>query len=546
MKRFVVVLLLLCMALTLFACKSSGDNQTNNNSIQQSGDNNQTGAESSGSSQTGGNSNSQQSGTASTKDSLSIAITQDGGTLDPTTIAGYDIMNAIRMIYDSLWDYDIDGNVIWKLATGLTMVEPTKWHIHLREGVTFSNGNPFNADDALFSIWWGNGRPGKPVNFPELDLDNTFVVDEYTVELNFFKYDISYVYGMRQLYMFDKESYDEDDMAIHPIGTGPYVLSDYVINSHLNLTARDDYWGGKPAIQHLNFRILAEDAQRVNALQTGEVDIADIPFQDVSFVETLNGINVDVFTAASNMALYFNVAPTSVFYDNTDARRAVAMAIDRQAIADIAYSGFATPSRLPQSMGCSGIESRFLDLGIYGTGYNPEQAKALAQSSGLVDMEILLINNGSSADVVTCELIQENLRAIGVTVDVRNLDPGSWISYIFDDTTYDMSVDGVFAPSQTLAQNYYAWVLYGVGGAFTRNPWPGQERYLSLIEDIMSISDAKKLSDVTMELTQIHEAAMLWFGLIDTQRATAYKSGLVGFQRLFSGTLNYSKYSWGS
>ena len=516
--KFLAVLVAISLVFTLVSCGDGGHNNNNNN-------------------ETPG-------GDEAKKDTLTIATTQDRGTLDPMYMLGYDSLNAMRMIYETLWDFDSNGEQVWILATDLEMVEPTVWHIRLREGVTFANGNPFTAEDVVFSLWRGNNRVGEPAYLPELNLDKTRALDDYTVELVFNSYDLSYVAGMASLFMFDKESFDEEAIATTPIGTGPYVLDDYVINSHIDLKARDDYWGTPPAIKNLKFRVLSEDSQRVNAMQIGTVDIAQIPYQDIEFVQGLDGVTVHMFDPAMTRTLFFNPSEQSVFYNNPDARKAVALAIDSQAIADIAYSGFADVSRLPVAVSNVDVEDSYLDLGVYGIGYNPELAREYAEKAGIVGKKILLINNGSSDAVVVSELIQADLKDIGIEVEVQSLDPGSWLTIVFDDTQYDMAIDFTTAPSRTLAQNFYAWTLYHVGGSYTRNPWPGKDRFLALISDIMSVADSEELSSRFEELLDLHNEAMLWYSLVDIKYAYGYNSDLKGYEPLLMGNVNYANLSW--
>ncbi len=154
MKKFFAVLVAISLVFALVAC--GGGNDDNNNSNSPGGE---------------------------AKDTLTVAFTQDRGTLDPMYMIGYDSMNAMRMVYETLWDFDSNGEQVWILATGLEIIEPTVWHIHIREGVTFANGNPFTAEDVVFSLWRGNNRVGEPAYLPELNLDKTRALDDYTVEL---------------------------------------------------------------------------------------------------------------------------------------------------------------------------------------------------------------------------------------------------------------------------------------------------------------------------------------------------------------------------
>jgi peptide/nickel transport system substrate-binding protein len=547
MKKLLAILLVLCTVFALAACGDKADDPTTSNSPTPSGDDSvQT---PSGEQQPEEAPDEQP--VVSARDTLNLAMTQDRGTLDPAFMMGYDLMNAMRMVYEPLWDVDLDGNRIYLLATDLTMVEPTVWHVKLREGVTFANGNPFNANDVLFSLQRANNRTGEPQSFPVLNLEKTKALDEYTVEMVFDSYDMAYVYTFSLAYMYDEETCGGDilaaTLATTPNGTGPYEVTDYLINSHLDLTARESgYWGQTPAIKNLHCAIMTEDAQIITSLETGMVDIAVVPYADIEYVQTIDDLTVNVASGAQapTKALYFNPSDHSVFYENPDARKAVAMAIDRQAIANIAYSGFASVSRLPVSVYNTDVEERFMDIGVYGTGYDPEGAKALAESSGLVGKEILIIDNGSSDSQVVAELIQANLAEIGITANVQNLDPGSWLSVVFDDTQYDMAVDMTVAPSMTLAQHYYSWINFHVGGSYTRNPWPGKDRALELANSVMSMSDPQQLSDTYMELTQLQTDAMLWFNLVDQLRAVAYNSDIIGYNSMISGGIDYSKLAW--
>jgi peptide/nickel transport system substrate-binding protein len=476
---------------------------------------------------------------APSRDTLNVALTQDRGTLDPMYNVGWDFQHALRMIYQPLWHFDADANQVWVLATGITYHEPTRWHVHIREGVTFASGDPLTAEDVLFSFWRGNNRAGEPPFVSQLNLDLSSVIDDYTVELVFDEFSIAIEPGLAGLFMFHRDTFDEDTVATTTNGTGPFRVEEHVINSHFFLTARDDFWGDPPQIRNIRFRILAEDAQRVNALQTATVDIAGVPFQDIQFVQTLNDINVLIRPTAVSRVIYMNIHPRSPFHNNTDARRAVAYSIDRQAIVDIAYNGFASVSRLPVSIDNIDIEDRFLDHGVYGTGQNLERARELAISSGLVDQEILFINNGTSDMVVVAELVQANLREIGVTANIWTLDTGSWLGVVFDEEAWDMAVDFTSAPNRTYASNSVSWARFHAGGAYTRYYWPGGEEYLAYAAVMNSTVDPAERGRMLMRMTEILVDSMIWYSTADLQQAIAYSVDIANFHTLMGGNIIY-------
>ena len=534
MKKFLAFLLAVCMLFALTAC---GGGKTNNEGTDNPGKtDSQNGTES------GGDKN-----TSEKKDSLSIAFSQDRGTLDPMYMIGYDGLNAMRMIYETLWDWNSAGEQEWILATGIDYVSDTVWHIHIREGVKFSNGNPLTAEDVVFSLDKANHRTGEPEYLPQLDLENTKALDDYTVEFVLKSYDLSYIYSMSSLCIFDKESYDEQAIAQNPIGTGPYKLDDYVVNSHINLSLRDEYWGEMPSIKNMYFKVYAEDSQKTNALQTGDVDICNVPFQDVEYIKGLGTHQVAISAASQGRTrtLYFNATENSILCNNPDARKAIAMAIDTEAIADIAYSGYATPARMACSVDCVDADESLFDYGVYGTGYDPEGAKALAEKAGIVGKTLSISTNGTSDAIVTAELIQSDLNAIGINVEINNYDSGSWLSVAFDPTAAgDMLVDFTGVPSMTVSQNISCWYLYHLGGGYTTCPFENKDRMDEISAMIMSTKDEAKLKEMNAELIKIQTDAMLWYNLCDLTTATAYTNGLEGFDIMVMGNINYAKLSW--
>jgi len=434
------------------------------------------------------------------------------------------------------------------LATNVDMVEPTRWIVSLRNDVFFANGNKMTAEDVLWSFWRINNRTGLTGHLTYLDNDASRAIDDYTIELIFTDYNVSMMGGFAAAVILNKASFvDDATVAMSPMGTGPYKMSDYVVNSHLNLDRRDDYWGDLPGIPYLRFRVLAEEAQRVNALQTGVVDIVSIPFQDVSYVETLPNVTVDLFPWDRTNAIFMNPTLTRDGFSTMDetARLAIAYAIDRQAVIDIVYSGYAIMSQLPLSAGTSDHEKRFEGRGIYGepdNGYNPTKARELAISSGLVNTELLLVNNGSAVDSLIAELVQSNLADIGVTVNIHTFDMGSWLTVIFDETQWDMAVQFTFGG--TMAASYRTWGYNMFAGIREGAPWPGRERFLDLVADITAISDQAELSRRYDEITTILVNACLWYNLCDTVDPRAYHSDLKGYLPLGGGYILYSDLYW--
>jgi len=554
-KAMKVVALLLVMLLCFTLITACGDKNSTGGSSNEpgsstggSGGSQNTsggGAEASGNN-SGGSGGGQAGGIVSAKDNLTVVVTQDGGTLDPVFLYMNDIQPALGLIYDTLWAMDENDNMEMRVATAVDRTDPLKWIISLRDDVYFENGNKLTAEDVLFSVWRVENRRGEPALFGNVDYEACRAIDEYTVEICFSIYNINIVYNFAGTYLFNKETFDEDKIASKAIGSGPYTVDEYVVNSHLKLKRRDGFWGDPALIDTITFRVMVEEAQRVNALRTSEVDISAVPFQDVEFVQSLPDLEVLISSGTMTTSVWMNTHPDAgLFTNNLDARFAVAYAIDPNAVLNVAFSGFGKVGRAPYSSGIADVFPELLDMGYYGIGYDPELAKEYAEKAGLIGKTIVLINNGSPSNVTTCELIHGYMADIGVNVDIRSYDMGSWLAILFDGSAWDMAID--FTAGNTVAQALSFWWAMQAAGDYA-NPdsvstYPGKLRYIELADDIMSVTDRAELDSRYMEMTKILNEAMIYFTLIEGVSAQAYNSKLV-LPRMAYGAIDYRSAYW--
>ena len=525
LKTMFSILLILTLAMAFFACGKATDDKPSSNTSNDPGS----------------------STTTSTKDTVTIAVTQDSGTLDPMIITGVDLVYGLHMIYDQLWYTDENANEVMMLATGREKINNLTYRITLREGVTFSNGSAFEADDVLYSLDHANNRPGQPAILPQLDVPNCTIIDANTIELVFTEYRISVMDSIGALCMLDKQTCeaDPDALSTNPVGTGPYELKEYVINSHMNITRRDEYWGTMPAIKNYSFVQLKEESQRVNALETGEVDIAGIPFHDIEYVKSLDGTRIDQTNGFMGSGIYFNISPSSIFYENTDARKAVAYAIDRDSINTLVYSGTGTKPTAPVQGTCTDGDASMFNIGIYGDDYDIELAKQLVESSGLAGKSIRLINNGSATAAMTSELIQADCKAVGITVEVITLDMGTWTTYLFDETQYDMCIDGVPIAGASFSGSYLFCYDYMAAGSYLNYEYKGKDVAFPALRDAVSNDNVDERIKLNYELAKACADEMLWYNLVAPSDALGMAADLKGNVRNGYNVVSlYRNLSW--
>ena len=513
-----LALLLACMmVLSLFvACgteqtaSAPSDSETSSNAT-------------SGSDPSGFNSEDVSQGDATGKDTITIALRTDAGTLDPANLTT-ETGAAVSCIQETLWDVTENNEVINILAKEVEIISDTEWIIHLQEGVKFSNGSDFTASDILFSIHKHNeAGPYGAVRAATIDPEASYVVDDYTFNMQLYEPSITNWTKCAQLSIYDEQTYDENTAGSNPIGTGPYVLVEYVPNSHVNLERRDDYWGELPDAKYLNFRILAENSQRVNALETGLVDYAFISTEDVDYAQSLTGFNVDTRYTGNFVFIGFNFGEKSFFYQNREARQAIAHAVDPQAIIDAVYLGRGKVMEAAVVDLNFDFEDRFNNMdSTYEIGYDPDLARELADSSGLTGQTISIITDGSAQSIKTAEIIKNMLNQIDVTLEINNYDAATAMTMIYDpEADFDISVGAGISPNRRIGDQLVNGVIWSP--AMTApGGFEGNEEYIEKVPATMSTTDPDALSELLYELLGIYESEVLHFALCNNEQSNAY------------------------
>jgi peptide/nickel transport system substrate-binding protein len=464
------------------------------------------------------------------RDTLNVAVSQDYGTISPAYVAASHntVFGALIAVQEPMWDFTETEEVIWLLATSIDVLSPTHWTVHLREGIEFSNGSPFTASDVIFSldITRNSGSLGSPRS-QEVNLENTTATDDYTIDMNWDQFHISQMQILSDMAIYDEESYDPETANTNPIGTGPYKVTEYVVNSHCFFERRDDYWGEPPAIKYLKFNFVSETSQIVNGLEAGTLDMGTISTQDYDYVSSLSGVDIMSHYSATWARVSFNVNEPSIMH-NAEARYALCHAVDSDAIINLVYDGFARRMYSPVSMAATDYEDRFDNLdGTYSAGYDLDLAKQYAESSGLTGKEIRIITNGLPAFVTIAEIIQGALSQIGVTAVIQNYDTAGYQVASYDPAMFDVAISGGICPGLIVAGPLINGVRYS-SLLSAPGSWDGVERYLEFAPQGFYNPDIGKHGDITYEILQMYTKACLTYGICDIEDLIAIPQDLPG------------------
>ena len=341
-------------------------------------------------------------------------------------------------VYDPLATYDDHGNVVPNLATSISHSSDLKtWTLSLRQGVTFTDGTPFNAaavvahykrlqDPATKSTWYSDAT--------------TFTVaspDPNTVVFTLDKPNVAFAQEL-----CGTEAYIESPAAVaaegadygrKPVGTGPFVLKEYVTGDHVLVTRNPTYWrkdanGAQlPYLDAIRYVPIPDTKARLAALQAGDVDL--IQEADSSTIKQAisAGLQVQRVSGSSSTVIIFDNTQPPV--NDVHVREALAYATDRQAINSVVYGGVREASFSPFATSSPYYEQ----VGV--PTFDLAKAKALlAQYGKPVALTLECISTPESNSIL--QLLQQMWQAAGVKVTLQTEEQGQFVSDMYGHKPY--------------------------------------------------------------------------------------------------------------
>jgi peptide/nickel transport system substrate-binding protein len=359
---------------------------------------------------------------------LVVALDEIAKQLDPLlyqTNPGYRIM---QNIYDSLLtvDYGGDGALQPALAESWTRVDGKTLDLTLREGVTFHDGSPLTAGDVEFSFGTlrrtDEASPGYGTAQQFLStIESVVAVDDRTIRVTSSVTDP--VLELRLTawgsQIVSKAAFEAaggfEGFAIAPVGTGPYRLASFSADT-IELEAFDGYWGGRPAIDRIVYRAAPELSSRIAGLASGDFDlIGDVPADQFTAVTDNADLEIVGGPIASMRVIKFDTRNEAL--KDPRVRRALGLAIDRQAIVDALWGGLVSvPNghQLP-SFGALYEPSRAVPE------YNPDEARRLLEDAGY-DGTVIPYRIRAAAygpELATAQVVVSMWEAVGVKTDLQ-------------------------------------------------------------------------------------------------------------------------------
>lgn len=278
-------------------------------------------------------------------------------------------------IYETLAYLTPDYEIEPMLAESWEFIEPNTWRFHLREDVTFHDGQPFNAEavaEGLFARVAADGGGG--IRAGE---DSAEVVDEYTIDFTPMEENLRVPEQI--VHPSNSVIAPGSDPGIEQVGTGPFMVEEYAPGEQLVVERYEDYWGEVAELERMTFRFLPDASARILALDAGEIDFAfEVPREDADDLE--DDFEVATSNVGAYRALYANIhgeEPYDLLADQ-QVRLAISHGIDREQLVEEVLNGWATADQTmvpPQLLGDHADE-------VEGHEYDPDLARSLLEEAG--------------------------------------------------------------------------------------------------------------------------------------------------------------------
>ncbi|MCD8123818.1 MAG: ABC transporter substrate-binding protein [Lachnospiraceae bacterium] len=442
----------------------------------------------------GGNESSDESQPATTKNTVTIGISSDVSTFDPfvDTLSNSHIVQ--YCIYQPLWQAEEDGTYTPILAEEWNWTDDIHLEVTLREGVTFSNGNSFTADDVVFS--YERAMAGAFSQYFN-KISEIQVTDDTHLTFVFSSVDatfMTYMGSSASFAILDRETLEDDSYELDksPIGTGPYILAEWDEGERIVLQRNENYWGDAAVIENVIFLVVEDAEQRCIKLQTGDVDYAfELDYIDAISMDE-NDFSVDAMLSTMVIDLMFNSDADHKLADET-LRQAIAFCIDREILVESLYGSSVLPAWSLVSPASIGYNE---DL----EGYEPypqdfEKARDCLRKAGYSDGITLNLVYGDSDywnDVV--EILQNWFGQAGITLNIRQSDYNDALSYVLDrSNAWDIYLVGNGAATAPLVMS---WWEESQGAPFAIFE---DEGIFSLLEQVYQTTDESRQIELCNE-----------------------------------------------
>jgi peptide/nickel transport system substrate-binding protein len=485
--------------------------------------------------------NQDASPTPKTGGTLKMGMQADPTALDPQKQTLTAIWKVTEHLYNGLTQVAPDLSIIPELAESWTVSDDgLTVTFKLRQGVTFHNGRPLVADDVVYSYQRLVDPATASTGASTLDsMASIAASDDSTVVLTLKQPDSSIFANLAGsvCYILPKEVIEENgDLSQVAVGTGPFKFVEYIPNTSVKMERNADFFvEGQPYLDGLELLIAPDDTSRTTALVSGTVDFIEyVPSKDVELLQGDSSIALAGNAIMQIRMLGFNTRKEP--FNNVKVRQAIDAVLDREAIVQAALFGLGTPT-----------------VTLFPEGYwaalekpvpAPDVAKAkqLMIDAGYPDGFSAKITGWTQYDYLknSAIIVQEQLKQIGIEVELNLVENATMIQQVYTDHDYDMVFTGNsgFVDPNTLVLDAFKSTS---SGNFTGYNNPEVD---TLIDQGIAEPDQEKRAEIYRQIQEILLVDLPWASCYIGQQYEAMKSYVKGYTHVANGANWTVRVSW--
>jgi peptide/nickel transport system substrate-binding protein len=457
---------------------------------------------------------------AKTLDRVTLASPTDFPSLDPSYRTSVAVAHALINIYDTLVTFDKDLKLAPGLATSWKSVEPTVWEFTLRTGVTFSDGEVFNAGSV--KAWFTRLQEirDKSLGASSIQLipsvTDVTAVNDTTVRFTTSQADPT-LPGRLATYFTSitpagpLKAGDTKALMAAPIGTGPYMVKENVAGDHLTLVPNPKYWGTAPAVKEIVYRIIKDAAARAAALRSSQADVAfDLPIAELAGIGNDKNLTVLAKPEATRVYWFLLASAAEGPLASKQVRQALNYAVDRKTIITKLLAGHAQETSSLVSRQAFG----YCDVPAYT--YDVAKAKQLLTEGGYPNgftLDVSYSPGNTTAEEQVVQAVGSYLADVGIKLNYQQKDLLPRIADLSAKKTKGLFYLGQTSPLPDADYIFGEFQPTGIAGWTQPLTGQSQSLYLQERKELNLETRAKLACDI--QKLQRDEAPVLYLWQLD-------------------------------
>lgn len=466
-------------------------------------------------------------------------------TPEVSSSSGYDITYYLTSFYDTLFEYNTDGEVVGVLAEDWSMSEDGKTYtFQIKQGVKFSDGSDLTAEDVAKSIL------AVPVNLGQYNgsygrlstiIEDAVVADEYTVELHLTQ---PYYNTLRELCLanpfgivsseqFNEDLTAKDTFRTATYGTGPYMYAGDNDGQIWNFVRNPNYWGEAPDVDSFSIKYIPDNDAKILAMQNGEVDflsgIKNISAESFEQMEQTEGFQAQA-DEKSLQTYYVGYNLSDPIFGDQTVREAISSAVDKDAIVESIYGGLYDKANtfFSRNLPYCDVEQTIYNFDLDHAnqildeaGYTDTDGDGIREKDGVKLSASFMYQTGSASDDNLVVYICDQASKIGIELTPQSAQMMDW---------YAMVQSGEYGLTIFKTQGGYydpASVVTNINPATSMDPilmqiGVSQPEIAALVNELDSSADEARIQEIYSTILATMADQCLTTPLIYTRQLTVY------------------------